>query len=220
MTITYPRAWPGFIAQAEFKVDDGMLLDPLEGGRIVAIAAAAEPRWVAKFTTSKLYADRLNMYEAFIRSLKSGAGTFYAEHPNRPYPYAYRTGFDGMMRAGGGAFDGAATDWAVDVNRTGLSCEGLPEDFVVTESDLVMLSWSSGQKRFLTQFLEGGTGDASGDLATLSIWPRVPSWVPEDAVLSFARPSCLMRLMPGTDSTPQNKGNTVFSFDAMQALIP
>lgn len=220
MAITYPRPWPGLIAQAEFKVDDGILLDPLQGGRVIAVAGAAEPRWVARFQTGKLYGARLNDYEAFIRSLKSGAGTFYAEHPDRPYPFAYRTGFAGLNKAGGGAFTGPATSWATDTNRTALSCTNLPAGFVVSAMDMVELNWSSGTKKFLSSFLEGGVANGSGALASLSIWPRIPSWVPGDAVLTFARPSCIMRMKPGSDSMPLNKGNTVFSFEAIQALVP
>lgn len=217
MTLTYPRYFFDSIAEAEFDLDQGTVLNPEEGGRTPAVRIA-QPLWRGKFRSGKLYGDRLGEAEAWKGSLDDGINAFLGRHPDRPFPRAHPRGFDGMTRAVGGSFDGAAISWSLDSSRTQLSCDGLPAGFELRRGDFADFIWSSGNRRFLIRFLEGQTG-AEGAIANIAFQPAAPVWLPSGAILNFARPSCLMKMVPGSASLPISFGGRgVLNFEAVQDL--
>lgn len=220
MAITYPRPFLPKLFSASFELDESVVQAPEQGGDTPA-ARMGQPRWAGQFQTSLLDNRKLGQVSAWLDSLGDGLFEFYAHDPKRPFPLAYPSGFAGMDRAAGGAFDGTFTSWSVDVEtRALLIGAGLPADFEFNERDSAAFEWiNDGPRRFLVRLLEAQTANEDGEITAIQFTPALPAFVPSDAVLNLDRPSCIMKLIPGSKQVPLQAGeNTRASFSAMQVV--
>lgn len=194
MTISYPRAMPAPLALARFEPDYQTSHAPEQGGELNAIILGPA-RWRAEYSSAQMREPELSAFRAWLASMENGVGTFYASDPTKLLPCAYPDGFGALTRHGGGAFDGTATSWSVDGTRKVLELTGLPSTFEVTAGDLVSFSWDTS-KRYLTRALESVA--AVDGVAEFECSPRIESFVDAGAVATFAAPSCVMRVVPGS----------------------
>jgi hypothetical protein len=231
---TYPVAMPaqGF-AQDYFEP---MRLDygaPEESGRIGGITGAL-PKWEAEWTLSKTltleWSDAIRAWHAGLRGMQR---MFLGYDRERPFPKAYRSGFEGMTRAGGGAFGGDATSWSQSIASNGdanLQLGGLPAGFVLGLGDYIGFRWDAAgssaganDRRALVRVTAGATANGSGVVTVTTEPPVDMHVVPVDAVAHLDNPCCLMKLrMDKTQLAPKDRmgvmrGGTI---SAAQVMLP
>jgi len=162
-------------------------------GRAFGVTSGA-PLWILKATIRDGDADETDTWFAFLDSLRGLQRPFLAHDLTRPYPRAYPDGFAGMMRAGGGAFEGAATTWSVNADRDQLTLSGQPAALQLNNRDAVMLRWVTGgePRRSLHRVVAPAVASASG-VITVAVEPPVPTLVPGSAVADLAKPQAVFR---------------------------
>ncbi|MDB5461383.1 MAG: hypothetical protein JWO72_3124 [Caulobacteraceae bacterium] len=200
MSLTFPRAMP--------LVGVGLqIFEPTQVGYETATAGgdtfgvvAGYPRWRAQWTLASTLTDvQSDQWRAFLASLKNGARSFFGYDVQRPFPRLYAKGFAGLVRAGGGAFDGSLTSWSQSIAADGqalVTLGGLPAGFLLSVGDYADLRWTTSgiQRRALVRSLEDAVADGSGIIAGVSVEPPIPAFVPGTAVAHLDNPSCVMRL--------------------------
>lgn len=192
MTVLTP---PQGVAAEHFEIDRVDFQSPTTDGRATGVTAGF-PLWRARWTIGeRILQATSEEWRAFVSRCRGAQIPWYAGDRGRPYPLAYPSGFGGLTRAGGGGFDGTATDWAVNDAGDQPDLEGLPAGFVLSIGDYVMLRWvtSSEPRRSLHRLVEAATADGSGDV-TIRVEPPLPTFIPSDAVADLAEPVCIMRL--------------------------
>ena len=198
MALTFPRPFPGAVAQEYFEIDRPDHLTAVVGGAVSGVTDGW-PRWAARWTLGRsMSRETSEAWRAMLTSLRGQQRTFFAGDSERPFPAAYPDGFGGMTRAAGGAFDGTATSWSINTDRDTLALNGLRAGFVLSLNDYLMFRWTTGgeQRRSLHRSIEAVTGNGSGVL-TAAFEPAVPTFVPSGAVADFVKPECIMRLDVG-----------------------
>lgn len=224
MAITYPRPFFDAIESADMRVDR-MVAVTLEAGGDSSSVTLGWPRWRASFQTGQLREPRASEALAWLDSLREGQGTFLCPNPIRRRPWAARTGFAGLTRAGGGAWDGTASAWRVSADRGAAGLDGLPAGFQITVGDCFGLAWEVtsgarlGPRRHLFRFVEGGVANGSGATPLLTIEPPINPAVPANAAATLDRPTCIMRMEPGSSAAPLGAPNAGrLSWRAVQTL--
>lgn len=191
-----PLDFPGAgAAMQEFELQRVDYGAPEAGGRVGGVQAG-QPLWRAVWTIGKIGAERSDAWRAWLARMRGAVRRFYGADLGRPYPKAHIGGFGGMTRAGGGAFDGSATDWSETINaddESELALEGLPAGLILSLGDYVGFQWEteSEDRRALVRVVIGGEADGGGDL-TVSVEPPVPSTVPAGATAHLDQPRCIM----------------------------
>ena len=194
--ITYPRAMPlGGIVSQSFEPRVIGFETPTNGGRVYSITAG-ETLWAMSMTLRDGDEDEVAEWRAFLASLRGAQRTFLAGDLTRPFPRAYPEGFGGLTRAGGGAFAGAASGWALNADRDVVDLSGQPAGLILGYGDYVMWRWATGgvQRRALARAIEPAVASAGG-VIKVSIEPPLSTAVPGSAVADLAQPQCVMRLM-------------------------
>ncbi|MBA4092251.1 MAG: hypothetical protein C0494_16900 [Sphingobium sp.] len=234
MALTYPIAMPsqGF-AQDYFELLRFDYGAPEDNGRIGGITGAP-PKWEAEWTLSKTltidWSDELRAWHAGLRGMQR---LFFGRDLERPFPKAYRAGFAGMTRAGGGSFTGAATAWSQTIAANGdadIQLQGLPASFVLGKGDYIGLRWTNAampggtdNRRALARVTTGSTANGSGVAAVTVEPPLDMRVVPGGAVAYLDNPVCLMKLRADkTQLAPKDRlgimrGGTI---SAMQVMLP
>lgn len=177
------------IARGEFDIDYDQAKTPLRGGKPQVVNLGPD-LWRMDYTTTNLtQADSLQ-FSAWLQSLDGGARLFKAWDPRLPYPQSYPTGFAGMTKAGGGAFDGTCSVDAFAETLDSITLAGLPNGFKINIGDMVSLTWSGTQ--LLHRFMAAAVADGFGK-ATAAIRPRLPiSFAVDPSVPgTFVKPWCL-----------------------------
>jgi hypothetical protein len=214
VTISYPRALPLlFIQSCDFELQRNDVMTGEASGRLDS-TQVGEPLWHMTLDTQCRSDLEFGKWTAWADSLKGALRLFYGQDVFRRYPLTYRTGFAGLERAGGGAFDGTATSWSVNTARDELTLQGLPVALTLVERDYVGFSWD-GWKRSIHRVLSDANSNGAGQ-GTWTIMPELPTFVPVDAVATLASPTCLMKIMPGTLRPAQAYRDRRFAFEAMQ----
>lgn len=199
MTLIFPRAMPIGVAAQTFELDRVDLSTERAGGRVNGVSVGL-PRWSGRWTLSQQISQAASdEWRAFVTSLRGLQRPFFGFDQGRPFPKATPNGFAGLSRAGGGAFDGAATSWSVNTERDVLGLAGLPAGLILSLGDYAMLRWTTGggERRSLHRVVEGAVANGSG-AASPSVEPPVPAFVPGSAVADLARPCCVMKLTSET----------------------
>ena len=169
MAIAYPRALPSWLNfDRETRLE--LLRDQSRNERrngTVQVVDRSDPRWMLEALTVPLNpADSLPL-EAWLQSLSGSLRDFIWVDLRRRLPQAYPGGIGGMVRHGGGAFDGTATVTAI--SETGVTLSGLPSTFELREGDAVGLE--EGDTYGLHTILEGAVAVAG--VASLTVDPFV-----------------------------------------------
>jgi len=221
-----PLTFPGTGASLQsFEPERVDYLAPEAGGRLGGVQAGF-PRWRAQWSIGRIGALRSDIWRAWVARLRGAQRAFYAADLARPYPLAHITGFAGMTRAGGGAFDGSATGWSETINadlESEVTLEGMPAELVLSIGDYIDFRWETegAPRRALIRVVVGAEADGSGDI-TFKSEPPIPGVVPVDAAAHLDEPACLMKLDPetkldGVDRRRAIKGGLI---SAVQELLP
>jgi hypothetical protein len=207
-----PVAFPDIgSAGISFDLDWRADVQETEGGKEY-VALRGVPRWVMAMRTQRLGRVDAQKFSAFWNALKGGLNTFTMHHPERAYPLAYPTGFDGMVKATSGAFDGTAEVNAL--TTTSLTLTGLPADFEVTQGDPVGLVESG--KYGLYEAAADATGDADGVL-TVTVQPFIATTVfTTAATANFAKALGEFRGRANSLSNLRERARMPASFSARQ----
>lgn len=223
MALSFPRDMPsGGVEDQSFqiaRVDYGYgRVDGSQGA-----VTAGFPLWRMALTLNNADADETDEWRAWVPGQRGAQRPFYGRDLTRPYPKAHAGGFDGMNRASGGAFDGAATGWSVNADRDVVTLSGLPAALTLSLNDYIGFRWTTlGEpRRALVQCMEGVVASGAGVLA-VTVEPALPTLVPGGAVAYLDRPGCIMKLVPGeTRMGPidlvHSAGGTIV---AVQHLLP
>jgi len=192
-----------YYSQVDFDIQRVDFGAPEASGRVGGVQAGF-PLWLATWTIDVVGMDESDAIRAFKDSIRGATRRFLGRDLVRPYPKAHPGGFAGMLRAGGGAFDGTATDWSEVITAdddSEVTLEGLPVglelgqgdyigfEYAATEDSVAGLSWHA-----MVRVVEGGTADALG-IVTVTSEPPVPSAVPEGAIAYLNQPACVMALV-------------------------
>lgn len=193
----------GFVMQ-QFEIQRIDYGAPEAGGRLNGVQAGF-PLWSGIWTVGNTGRDRTDELRAFMAQIRGATRRFLARDLLRPYPKAHLDGFAGMMKAGGGAFTGAATGWSENIASDGdceITLENLPEDFTLDLGDYIGFSWVAEESSVagltwhaLVRVVVGGTtADTTGNV-TVTVEPPIPAAVPSDAVAYLNEPACVMALV-------------------------
>lgn len=221
--IVHPQRMPaGGVASQALLIERVDAQSPTGDGRSGAVTLGF-PRWRMTVSLAEGDADEVEEWLAFIDSLRGAQHPFLAYDLTRPWPKAYLQGFAGLSRAGGGAFDGAATNWSVNATRDQVSLGGLPAGLKLARRDCIGWIWSTGgaDRRALARCVTPAIASGGGAL-TVAIEPPLPTLVPESASVTLDRPACRMRQV--TTQTDLGELDTLHSlggrFVAFEELLP
>lgn len=192
MTVLTP---PEGVAAEHFEIERVDFQSRTTDGRAVGVTAGF-PLWRARWSFGdQTLVATTEAWRAFVSRCRGVQLPWYAGDRGRPYPLSASDGFDGLTRAGGGAFDGTASAWSVNADRDQPTLTGLPAGFVLSIGDYVMWKWttSTEPRRSLHRVVEAATGDGAGAI-TVAVEPPLPTLIPAEAVADLARPVCIMRL--------------------------
>ncbi|SFK41506.1 hypothetical protein [Caulobacter sp. UNC279MFTsu5.1] len=222
MALVFPRAMPSAgVSQEYFEIQRVDYLSPEAGGRLGAVSAGF-PLWEAEWSLPTTGQARADEWRAWISAQRGPGRLFFGAEQHRPLPLSCPNGFAGMVRAGGGAFDGVATSWSVNGTRDGLTLQGQPVGLALGWGDYVGFKWttSGAQRRALVRVVEPGVANGSGALL-VSVEPPLPTLVPSGADATLDHPDCLMKLIPGETKLGGKTRQQAISgsFKALQQLL-
>lgn len=220
MTISFPREMPELagnrtlINQCEFKPYYQQAIAASRGG-LVQVQNTGATLWSMTFTTAPLEYQQAMEWMSWLQSLRGGARMFKAWHPLRRYPYLYPNGFGALTRAGGGAFDGTCTLYAIGTNRDKITLSNLPASFAFSIGD--MISFPIGSSRCLVQVMEAVTASGGGS-AEITIEPTIPLAATAGTTdVTLVKPWCLAVVDAKSINGPIQPGYVQsVSFQAMQ----
>lgn len=189
MPVSYPVQWPswwGVRAEAPYT-DRPLVLTGARNGERYA-DQFGRPVWELTLTTVPVRGDDSYRAAAFIETLRSGMGTILlAAHPKRPLAYP-GTGWAGINRHGGSAFNGTATVTAVSGNAVTITT--LPSTYQVRAGDVI--SWPYGATRTLHRVVQDAT--ASAGQVTVDVEPEVPPGVSYPQTVKLENADAVFRL--------------------------
>lgn len=217
MTIAFPRELPdpGGLRGASFDLRYAQARALARGG-LPQVIEIGRPLWDARYETYALAETQVAAWEAWTASLRGGRRLFRAWHPLRRYGLAYRSGYDGMTRAGGGAFDGTATLASVGAALDTMTISGLPAGLVISAGD--MLSFAHVAVQSLHRVVEGATASGGGG-ATVAVEPEIIPSPPANAAVSLVKAWCNAVIDPSTMQLRWTSDRrAIVTFQAMQAL--
>ncbi|MGR4892288.1 hypothetical protein ACIPPQ_14770 [Sphingopyxis sp. LARHCG72] len=200
---------PSGIARVQFEPERVDYAAPEASGRQGGVQAGW-PLWLATFELEKVDRDSADMWRGFIARLRGRQRLFLASDPTRLYPKAAPRGFAGMVRAGGGAFNGSAIAWAQNVDADGnadIGLTGLPEGLALSVGDFIGFKWDAtgaaagtyGRRTMARVVIPGVVSNAGA--VTVGIEPPLDMLVvPAGAIAHLDRPACLMRQIPDRSS--------------------
>ena len=172
-------------------------------GRVGGVQAGF-PLWSMVCALTRMPSDDSDDWTAFKDQLRGSTRRFYGRDLSRPYPKLHANGFAGLLRAGGGSFDGTASTWSETINSdddSEVTLTGLPVGFTLSKRDYIGFSWTATEDdvaglewHAVVRVVEGGSADSSGDL-TVICEPAIPTAVPDTATAYLNKPKCVMALV-------------------------
>lgn len=202
MILTLPDA-P--IARVSFEPQRIDFAAPEASGRQGGVQAGW-PLWGARFELDRSDPDSGDLWRAFLARLRGRIRRFYAWDITRPFPLAYRGGFAGLNRAGGGAFDGSATSWSQSIDANGearITLNGLPAGLQISTGDYVGLRWDAAgagagnmMRRTMARAVLPATATGAGQALVTVEPPLDTALVPAGAIAHLDNPRCVMQLVP------------------------
>lgn len=179
---------------------------PERGGRMGGVTLGF-PVWEAQWMlVNDMTEQASEEWRAFLIRLRGSQRYFYGFDHKRRFPRTYPDGFDGMTRAGGGAFPGSATSWSqtIDSHDDALvTLNGLPAGLVIQVGDYIGFKWDAAgsavgsfDRRTVVRLVENTTASGAG-VAIANVEPPVNvQAVPSFAIAHLDEPRCLMRSVP------------------------
>ena len=191
-----------FYAAVEFELRRVDYAAPEAGGRLSGVQAGF-PLWEGTWTLDINGPDEADAARAFMASIRGSTRRFLGRDVLRSYPRAHKYGFAGMIRAGGGAFDGSATSWSEAIDGNGdsaVTLNGLPVGLTLAAGDYIGLRWAATEAAVAgltwhapVRVVTGGVANGAG-VVTVTSEPPIPSAVPAGATVYLNEPKCTMVL--------------------------
>ncbi len=189
MAISFPRPLPAIAwVKCDFVLDDPVRASR-SGSRLTNYTQTEDPTWVADIATRPLYLDEYSEIEAWWLSLREGLRTVLFRHPTQGYPKAHR-GNPAPADDPGNLV--SVTDGNV------LSVNSVDAGLVMSIGDRIGLERSG-------RYYIGRITEVSGSGATRSLTVEPPPFdtvAQAGAVVRFANPALVMRLVPGSYQAP------------------
>jgi len=193
---------------------------------------AGWPLWRAEYQLDRMDPRSGDQWGAFLDRLRGRQRLFLGGDTARPFPAAYRNGFGGMVRAGGGAFDGSALTWAQAIDGDGdarITLTGLPAGLELRTRDAIGFKWDAAgeaagsyRRAAMVRLAEDATADGAGSVTAL-VEPPLHGIVPVAAVAHLDRPRCMLRLVPresdlsGVGTGSAYEGGTIVAMQELHA---
>lgn len=200
MALSFPLSMPQNASTLQYFEPERVDLQTERADGRVNGVSVGWPLWHARWTLGPSIArETAEQWRATVTALRGSQRTFFGGDESRPFPRLYPNGFVGLSRAGGGAFDGTASNWSVNADRDTPTFSGFPAGLVLSWNDYIMFRWETGgsARRALVRAVE--VADAtSGGLLSIAAEPAVPNVVPGNAIADLVRPVCIMKLKPET----------------------
>lgn len=214
MVLAFPRAVPNElkIAAMVFMPSPMIEVSPLRSGEQIS-SDLGPVLWRARSESALLTNAQFGEVRAWYDTLLS-AEKFLAYDKWRQYPIAHKNGW-GSLQVSGNAFDGTGRLVSVTTGVL-LAINTLPTTgFTLSAGDY--LSFPYGSSLALHRVVAGATS-SSGSL-TVEVRPQIRVGYSAGDVISFYRPSCHMKILPGSYSEDvQLPDFGRVSFEARQAL--
>lgn len=202
--LAFPETECG-VARVRLMIERVDYAAPEASGRQGGVQAGW-PLWSASYQLDRMDGVSGDLFRAFFDRLRGRQRLFLGGDPARPFPRIYPGGFTGMLRAGGGAFDGSATGWTQASDSDGqalIGLTGLPAGLQLKAGDLIGWKWDNAdlapgnlQRRAMVRVVAEAAASGAGAISVLAEPPIDTSVVPVGAVAHLDRPACLMRLIP------------------------
>lgn len=187
----------------------------MEGRRTETITSGT-PYWTMSLTTNWLEPHLFGLFDAFIMKGDTSGKPISAYDIFRPRPIAMDTGAPlAGVKAAGGSFNGDVTFQAVGPNS--LAIAGLPAGFVLSPGDYIEVR-KAELVRSLHRIVEPAIANAGG-FATVEIMYRLDTQNFNAGCSGhLEKPSCMMRIDPGSVQAPKSWGNRQGSFSATEVF--
>ena len=201
--MTFPLEFPAaaFRCRANglaFDLDpnnDAEISSPTWGGLVQSIGQGRR-LWRMRYDLVTLREADAESVISAIRRLRGTTRRFRAINPLRRVAQAYPNGYAGLVRAGGGAFDGTATLFAIGEALDTVTLSGLPAGFVLTPGDF--MSWAfGGTRQALHAVVVGGVANGSG-IVSVTLEPTIIPGVETGATVALLNPWCKASLVKGS----------------------
>ncbi|MEL7719911.1 hypothetical protein AAG598_07710 [Citromicrobium bathyomarinum] len=212
---------PSGIARVKLEIQRVDYGAPEASGRQGGVQAGF-PVWGVRLELDRIDPVSADLWSAFIDRLRGRIRRFYCGDSARPRPVAHAYGMLSLARAGGGAFDGAATGWSQTVDADGdatITLSGLPAGFVLTPRDLIGFKWDADgaaagtfERRTVARCVTSAVADEGGEVSIIAEPPLDTELVPAGAIAHFDNPLCVMQQVPEeTDLAPVGEAGTMSS---------
>jgi hypothetical protein len=191
MAINYPVSWPSWwrVTSARLMLERPTIRTAARGGERY-VDQLGRPLWSLSISTGMVIGANRFAAAAFIDTLRDGMGTISLSSPVQRRPLAYPgTGWAGINRHGGSAFDGTATVTAVSGNAVTITT--LPSTYQARAGDLI--SWPYGSTRTLHRIVQDAT--ASAGQVTVDVEPEVPPGVSYPQTVKMEAANAIFRLV-------------------------
>lgn len=208
MAITFPvdilSTFPGW--STDFDLNYRQEQSTTANGAVIA-KDLGSPLWKATFQSRSLRINELDQWRARLKALENGLQTFIGWPTSRAFPIAYPNG----SWPTGGAFSGSGQ--VNSITSRSLSLKGLPAGYVVSVGDYIQVGSD------LYQALETATADGTGVTGSFEVRTYVWPSTAINAAAKLIKPSCPMRLLPGTLSSTASlpDGRGAITFQAVEA---
>lgn len=207
------------IAAVQFEIERIDFAAPEASGRQGGVQAGW-PLWRARFELDRVDPVSGDQWRAFFSRLRGRIRRFRAGDPVRPFPLAHAAGFAGMVRAGGGAFDGSATGWSQAIDGSGdarITLSGLPAALMLSQGDYIGFRWDGAgdppgslARRTMARAVENAQADGAGVVQVMTEPPLNTAVVPVGAAAHLDRAQCVMQLIPEDSSLgPVSRGRSL-----------
>lgn len=204
MILDQPQTASG-IAQVKFDIARVDYDAPQASGKQGGVQAGF-PKWLARFEIERSDPEAADIWTTFFDRLRGRIRRFYGYDPTRRRPLAHRFDLLTLTRAGGGAFNGAATSWSQSIDANGdaqLTLNGLPAGLTLSRRDYIGFKWdaeaaeaSSFERRTLARVVVPTVASAGG-VAVVTVEPPLDTnLVPAGAIAHLDNPMCVMQLVP------------------------
>jgi hypothetical protein len=189
MAITFPRPLPDIDwVKCDFILDDPVKASR-SGARLINYTQTEDEVWVADMQSRPLYYDEYASIEAWVLSLRGGLRSVLFRHPTQGYPKAHR---DNHAPADDPGNLVSVTDGNI------LSVNSVDAELNLSVGDRIGLEKSS--KYYVGRITEVS---GSGTTRTITVEPPPFDTVAQaGAVVRFANPALVMRLVPGSYQAP------------------
>lgn len=204
MILNQPETLSG-IAGVSFEPQRIDYAAPQASGRQGGVQAGW-PLWGARFDIDRSDPEAADIWRAFFARLRGRIRRFYGYDTTRRRPLAHRFDLLTLTRAGGGAFNGAATSWSQSIDANGeatITLNGLPAGLTLSLGDYIGLKWDAAgavigsyERRTMARAVLPAVANSSGQAVVTVEPPLNTALVPAGAIAHLDNPVCVMQLVP------------------------